>query len=97
MRPDFIVVATPVLNDYPGLQAVAEPFHGKAFIAELPIETFAGVVLREIRFVFDYFFASAAVILSPHATTLLVRALTFSHVLLDADDEVSHEITPGIR
>lgn len=45
MRPDLIVVATPVLNDDPGLKAVVEPFHRRTFIAELPVETFIGTVL----------------------------------------------------
>lgn len=41
-------MAAPVLNDDPGLKAVAEPFHGQTFISELPIEAFVGAVLPRL-------------------------------------------------
>src|SRR5690606_7321425 len=48
MRSNLIVMAAPVLNDDPGLRAVAEPFHGQTFISELPIEAFVGAVLPRL-------------------------------------------------
>ncbi len=45
MRSNLIVVIPPVLNHDPGFDAIAEPFHGQAFIPELAVEAFVGPVL----------------------------------------------------
>lgn len=45
MRPNLIVVATPVLNEHLDLQAVSQPFHRQALIAKLAVEAFIGDIL----------------------------------------------------
>ena len=56
MGPNFIVVTPPVLNDDLGLQPIAEPFHDQAFIPELAVETFIGVVLSRLAWVAQHRF-----------------------------------------
>ena len=48
MRPNFIVVTHPVLNDHLGLQTVTEPLHCQAFTPELAIEAFISSVLLRL-------------------------------------------------
>ena len=45
MRPDFVVVLPPVLNDYSRFKAVPEPLHRQAFITELAVEALSHPVL----------------------------------------------------
>jgi len=56
MRSDLIVVAAPVIDDDPGLQAVAEPFHGQAFIPEFSVKAFVGTVLPGFSWLDQYRF-----------------------------------------
>ena len=58
MGPNFIVVTPPILNDDLGLQPVAEPFHGQAFIPELAVETFIGAVLPGLAWITQHRFQS---------------------------------------
>lgn len=45
MGTDFVVVATPVLDDGGGFDAISEPLHAEAFVAEAAVEAFVGAVL----------------------------------------------------
>ena len=45
MRPDPIVAAAQVFDDDPGFQAIAQPFHRQAFVAEFSVEALVGAVL----------------------------------------------------
>jgi ureidoglycolate hydrolase len=41
-------MAAPILDDDPGLQAVAKPFHGQAFIPQFSVEAFVSAVLPRL-------------------------------------------------
>ncbi len=45
LQSDLIVVATSVFDDDPGFQAIAEPFHRQAFVAEFSVKALVGAVL----------------------------------------------------
>ena len=45
MRPDVVVVASPLLDADLGLHAVSEPLQAQKFVAEFPVERFVGRIL----------------------------------------------------
>ena len=45
MRPDVVVVASPLLDADLGVHAVSEPLQAQKFVAEFPVERFVGRIL----------------------------------------------------
>lgn len=48
MRPDLVVLTSPLLDVHAGFGTIAKPLHVEALVSKLPVEALVGTVLPRL-------------------------------------------------